>query len=430
MQRKTLSPKSRAFATIVAAALFLTSAWAADHETVLYNFGNNQYDGAGGTSLIRDAAGNLYGVTSTGGMYQCGISGCGTVFELSPVAGGGWTETVLHNFGNASDGAGPIGLMMDTSGNLYGLTQGGGLYGAGIAYELSPSQGGGWTEAILYNFSGGGYGNSLSYSLVKDAAGNLYGTMFFGGTYGEGLVFELSPSMSGLWTETVLHSFGSGTDGQYPEASVIMDAGGNLYGTTYQGGTYCSSLSGCGIVYELSRSGGGWTETVLHNFNGTDGLHPWANLLMDTAGNLYGTTYQGGAYCAPFGCGTVFELKPSNDGWTETVLHSFNEDGHDGYDPLGTLILDTNGNLYGTTEYGGINLYGTVFKLSPRVGGWNESVLYNFSSGNDGGNLFGTVVMDRAGDLYGTTTLGGLYGKGVAFQLTPPAVRPGPSAVR
>lgn len=422
----TKSPSSRlhAVAVVFAVGLFLTSAWATDHLTVLYSFGND--NDVGGNILIRDAAGNLYGVTGNGGIYQCGVYGCGTVFELSRAEGGGWTETVLHNFGNGTDGAEPNGLVMDAAGNLYGLTEMGGVNGAGMAYELSPSQGGGWTETVLYNFSGGGYGNG-SYSLLRDAAGNLYGTMFFGGTYGEGMVFELSPGGGGAWTEKVLHSFGSGSDGQYPESGVIMDAAGNLYGTTYQGGTYCASLSGCGIVYELSPSeGGGWTETVVHNFNGNDGDRPWASLIMDTAGNLYGTTYQGGIYCAPFGCGTVFELSPSEGGgWTETVLHSFNDEGSDGYDPQAALIRDSAGNLYGTTTQEDLNFYGTVFELSPRQGGWVETVLYNFS--NDGEDTFGGVVMDRAGDLYGATIGGGLYNIGTAFELTAPAIRPGPS---
>jgi uncharacterized repeat protein (TIGR03803 family) len=240
MQPKPPSTRLRAVPVIFAAALFLTSAWATDHETVLYNFGTNGNDGGGGTSLIRDAAGNLYGTTSNGGIYQCGIFGCGTVFELSPVAGGGWTEAVLHNFGDGTDGAQPNGLMMDAAGNFYGVTGSGGLYGGGIAYELSPSQGGGWTESVLYNFSrGGGYGNG-SYSLIKDAAGNLYGTMFYGGTYGEGMVFQLSPNEGGEWTETVLHSFGNGSDAAYPEAGVIMDTAGNLYGTTYGGASIVS----------------------------------------------------------------------------------------------------------------------------------------------------------------------------------------------
>ena len=422
MRDKRLSIGLRAALAIFTVTLFVTSAWAADHETVLYNFGTSQYDGDGGTSLIRDAAGNLYGVTSAGGIYQCGIFGCGTVFELSPGIGGGWTETVLYNFGNGTDGVAPNGLIMDAAGNLYGLTESGGLYGGGIAYELSRSQGGGWTETVLYNFSsGGGYGNG-SYSLWRDTAGNLYGTMLYGGTYGEGMVFQLSPSRDGAWTETVLYSFGNGGDGQNPESGVIMDAAGSLYGTTVQGGIYCPSLSGCGAVYELSPSqGGSWTETVLHSFDGSDGLRPWASLIFDSAGNLYGTTQESGLY----NYGTVFELSPTEGGgWTETVLHNFNQGGHDGWSPLAALIWDTAGNLYGTTLYGGTNLYGTVFELSPRQGGWTETVLYNFDNLNLGGSLFGTVVMDRAGDLYGTTEEGGLYYYGAAFELTPPAIRP------
>ncbi len=424
MQPKSTSTRLRAVAGIFVGVLFLTSAWATDHETVLYSFGRNRGDGTGGTSLIRDAAGNLYGVTSDGGIYQCGISFCGTVFELSRTEGGGWTETVIHSFGNGTDGIAPNGLMMDAAGSLYGLTESGGLYGGGIAYELSPSQGGGWTETVLYNFSpGGGYGNG-SYSLLRDPSGNLYGTMFFGGTYDGGMVFELSPNGGGEWTETVLHSFGNGSDGQDPESGVVMDAAGNLYGTTSQGGAYCGA-SGCGTVYEVSPSeGGGWTETVLHNFNSNDGAQPWASLILDAAGNLYGTTADGGAYSY----GTVFELSPSEGvGWTETVLHSFNLDGHDGWSPLATLIRDTAGNFYSTTLYGGTNLYGTVFKLSSEEGGWTETVLYNFDNLSHGGTLFGSVVMDRAGDLYGTTLVGGAYFSGLAFELTPSSIRPGPS---
>jgi uncharacterized repeat protein (TIGR03803 family) len=182
------------------------------------------------------------------------------------------------------------------------------------------------------------------------------------------------------------------------------------------------------IVYELSPSEvGNWTETVLHNFNGDDGSEPWDSPILDTAGNLYGTTSGGGTYSE----GTVFELSPSEGGgWTETVLHSFQFDGHDGHSPVvAPLTLDTTGNLFGTTMSGGTNREGIVFELSPRQGGWSETVLYNFGNGNDGGVLFGGLVMDRARDLYGITGAGGLYGYGTAYELTPPAIRPGPSAV-
>ncbi len=422
MQHKTLSTRLRSIAIMFAAVLFLTSAWAADHETVLYSFGFGG-DGGGGANLIRDAAGNLYG-TGGGGLYLR-RDPCGTVYELSPVAGGGWTKTVLHNFGNGTDGSAPDSAIMDAAGNLYGLTESGGLYGGGIAYELSPSQGGGWTETVLYNFSSGSDFGHGSYNLWRDAAGNLYATMLEGGIYDAGMVFELSPSEGGAWTETVLWSFGNGSDGQLPESGVIMDAAGNLYGTTVAGGTYCPLIGGCGIVYELSPNEGGyWTETVLHNFDADDGLRPWASLILDVAGNLYGTTSQGGAYSD----GTVFELSPNDGGWTETVLHSFRDDGHDGGGPLTPVILDTTGNLYGTTMSGGMNRLGTVFEVSARQGGWTETVLHDFN-GNDGEVDFGGVVMDRAGDLYGNTQAGGRYGYGTAYELTPPAIRSGPSAV-
>jgi uncharacterized repeat protein (TIGR03803 family) len=431
MQCETLFSKLRTVATILVAALCLTSAWAADRETVLYSFGADPSNGVGGSTLIRDSAGNLYGVSGSGGPYQCGISTCGIVFELSRAAGGGWTQAILHSFGNGSDGSYPNGLMMDAAGNLYGVTESGGLNGAGIAYELSPSPGGGWTEAVLYNFSRGGlYGNG-TYNLVKDAAGNLYGTAIAGGAYGWGSVFELSPGQGGTWTLTELYSFGNGHDGQAPESGVVMDAAGNLYGTTYQGGTNCPSLGGCGIVYELSPGqGGNWTETVLHNFNLNDGFHPWATMIMDASGNLYGTTEQGGTNCAPFGCGTVFELSPGDGGWIETVLHSFNNDLVDGYSPLAPLIWDSNGNLYGTTLEGGSQYYGVVFELSPRGDSWKETILHKFNNLDNGVGIFGAVVMDRAGNLYGTTGYGGIYDYGVAFELTPTSIRPSSSAAR
>ena len=423
MQPKRPYDRFPAVAVTFTVVLFLTSAWAADHLTVLYNFGGDQNGGSGGSSLIRDAAGNLYGAGG-GGIYLCGIYPCGTVYELSPAEGGGWTQTVLYNFGNGTDESGPKGLVMDPAGNLYGVTISGGLYGGGVAFELSPSAGGGWTETVLYNFSSGSEFGYASYSLWRDAAGNLYGTMTEGGTYDEGMVFELSPSGGGAWTETVLWSFGNGSDGKFPESGVIMDTAGNIYGTTLQGGNYCSA---CGIVYELSPSqGGNWSETVVHNFNGSDGSEPWDSLILDPAGNLYGTTGEGGAYSE----GTVFELSPSaGGGWIETVLHSFQFDGHDGYGSVAPLILDTTGNLFGTTMSGGTNREGIVFELSRRQSGWSETVLYNFGLGNGGGGLFGGVVMDRAGDLYGNTAAGGLYGYGAAFELTPPAIRPGASAV-
>jgi uncharacterized repeat protein (TIGR03803 family) len=416
MRGKRLSIGLRAALAIFTATLFVTSTWAAAQERVLHSFNLNGADGYyPSAGLIFDAAGNLYGTT------RVGTDSYGTVFELTPAAGGGWTETVLHNFGYGTDGATPYaGLIFDAAGNLYGTTQYGGTYGVGTVFELTPAAGGGWTETVLHNFGNGADGSTPFAGLIFDAAGNLYGTTYQGGTYLYGTVFELTPAGGGSWTEKVLHNFGNGTDGAAPYAGLIFDAAGNLYGTTYQGGTYSSS----GTVFELTpAAGGGWTETVLHNFNynGTDGNYPYAGLIFDAAGNLYGTTYQGGTYFY----GTVFELTPTaGGGWTEKVLYSFNNNGADGYYPQAGLILDAAGNLYGTTSYGGTYSYGTVFELTPTAGGgWTEKVLHNFNyNGTDGNYPYAGLIFDAAGNLYGTTYQGGTYGYGTVFEFTPVSV--------
>jgi uncharacterized repeat protein (TIGR03803 family) len=227
------------------------------------------------------------------------------VFELSPRQGGGWTETLLHNFNNnGRDGVNPqAGLIIDDAGNLYGTTYRGGIYNSGTAFELSPQQGGGWTEKVLHSFGHGSDGITPDANLTIDAAGNLYGTTYNGGIHGRGTVFELTPREGGGWTETVLHSFGNGSDGANPYAGLIIDANGNLYGTTLAGGIHTA-----GTAFELSpRQGGGWTETILHSFgNGTDGNSPYAGLIFDASGNLYGTTLEGGIHSY----GVVFEITP------------------------------------------------------------------------------------------------------------------------
>jgi uncharacterized repeat protein (TIGR03803 family) len=353
-------------------------------ETVLYSFcpQTGCTDGANpAAGLIFDAAGNLYGTTEYAGAYNSG-----TVFELTPNGSGGWTETVLYSFcsqANCTDGYGPLaGLIFDASGNLYGTTRDGGAYGYGTVFELTPTGGGGWTETVLHSFNQNGTDGAYPYAgLTFDTAGNLYGTTAYGGPYDyfgghPGTVFELTPTAGGGWTETVLYSFCSQAncaDGLNPYAGLIFDSAGNLYGTTPVGG------QGHGTVFELTpTAGGGWTEQVLLNFNGTDGNYPTAGLIFDAAGNLYGTTYEGGSWtgCSdgPNGCGTVFELTPAAGGWTQTVLHSFNNTGTDahGYLPYAGLIFDAAGNLYGTTTGGGSGSNcdpyfgcGTVFELTP-----------------------------------------------------------------
>ena len=405
------------------------------NEKVLHNFSNNGTDGWSAQSgLIVDAAGNLYGTTFSGGTYNY----YGTVFELSPTLGGGWSETVLHNFSDdGTDGWGPqSGLVFDAAGNLYGTTSGGGTYNGGTVFEMSPMLGGGWTETVLHSFGSGTDGAGAIYaSLIFDAAGNLYGTTSSGGTdicpqFGCGTVFELMPTGGGTWTEAVLYNFHRGSDGHVPSAALIMDAAGNLYGTTYEGGTgNClnGNIHGCGTVFKLTPTAGGeWAETVLHNFsNGTDGINPVASLIFDTAGNLYGTASGGGVYMG----GIAFELMPSVGGeWNETVLYSFAEQGPSGYSSTSALVFDAEGNLYGTVVSGGAYFGGTAFKLTlSRGGSWTQTILHSFTeNGADGYYPQGGVIFDAGGNLFGTTQVGGAYqcpggslGCGTVFKLSP-----------
>ncbi len=404
--------RSRATLVILVAVLFVATAWAAT-ETTLHRFNPNGADAVCPlAAFIMDSAGNLYGTSNVGGSYNVGI-----VFELSP-ANGSYVEKVLYSFrATGTDGTEPYGgLIMDASGNLYGTTSSGGLYGEGTVFELVPSASGTWMEKIIHNFKpSAGDGTDPRAGLIFDAAGNLYSTTVGGGAYGGGTVFELTPTQGGGWTGTVLYSFGyNGSDGANPYAGVIFDSAGNLYGTTNNGGTY-----GAGTVFELSPSGhGNWTESILYNFTGgADGANPYyANLVLDHASNLYGTTLDGGAS----NNGTVFELTPSGGGnWTEQVLHSFNNNGTDGVTPYGGLIIDSAGNLYGTTYQGGTYYWGTAFELSPAGGGnWTEKVLHNFDY-TDGALLFGALIFDSAGNLYSNSTSGGTYNAGTAFELTP-----------
>ena len=357
-----------------------------------------------------------------------------TVFLTQPaqaqtLPAAAWMEKVLHNFNNnGTDGYYPrASLISDAAGNLYGTTIYGSTDGVGTVFELTPTTGGGWTEQVLHSFGNGTDGGEPRASLIFDAAGNLYGTTYGGGIYchsigGCGTVFELTLTAGGNWTEAVLYNFGSFTDDGYePSASLIFDAAGNLYGTTQFGG-----IHGWGTVFELTpTTGGGWSEQVLYNFCAqtncsTDGFLPSAGLIFDAAGNLYGTTTLGGTD----GVGTVFELTPTGGGgWSEQVLLNF---GTGGAFPQAGLIFDAAGNLYGTTSEGGTNI-GTVFELTPNVGGgWTETVLHNFGSGTDGSYPYAGLIFDAAGNLYGTTQYGGTYnscsgGCGTVFELTPTA---------
>jgi len=343
------------------------------------------------------------------------------------------TEQVLHSF-NYNDGTVPVAsLIFDAAGNLYGTTEGDGPYGGGTAFELVPGANG-WGYEVLYNFcsaTGCADGGLPESRLIMDAVGNLYGTTSQGGNsrcgHGCGTVFQLTPSGGGTWTQTVLYTFTGGKDGGSPAAGLVFDAAGNLYGTTSQGGSHsmdCGSV-GCGVVFELiSQANGKWTEKVLHTFCSSTGCRDGMTpngLIFDAAGNLYTSTSQGGNY----GGGAVFRLAPSASGQrTGKVLHSFGK-GKDGASPYGELVFDAAGNLYGTTNRGGGYIGGTVFRLSPGANGtWNEKILHRFcpkSECQDGAYPYAGVILDAADSLYGTTYYGGSYGLGTVFKLTPGA---------
>jgi uncharacterized repeat protein (TIGR03803 family) len=356
-------------------------------ETVLYSFAGGSDGAAPLAGVIFDAAGNLYGTTREGG-----APGFGTVFKLTPPAAGesAWTESILYTFqGGTTDGAYPQfqGVVFDHAGNLYGVTPLGGIdysedkhcgtNGCGVIYELTPpaTAGNPWTETILHYFNGG-QGSGGAGTPIFDAKGNLYGAAIGGGVAGRGLVYRLTPPPAGetAWTFKVLYAFGGVTtnDAAYPQSSLTLHGSGVLYGTA-DGGQY-----GVGTVFQLtppSETGGAWTESILHNFGGTesDGAFPQAvSLLFDKSGNIYGTTSNGGgdgnSQCTYGGCGTVFELSPPAAGstdWTETILHSFPAVPKDGMSPNQGVIFGKNGNLYGVTPSGGAYLEGGIFSVVP-----------------------------------------------------------------
>ncbi len=328
--------------------------------------------------LISDAAGNLYSTTLAGGANDQG-----TVFKVAPSG----IHTVLYSFTGGSDGSRPWhGLVADPAGNLYGTASGN---FPGTVFKVTPS--GAYT--VLYSFTDGARPIA---NVITDAAGNLYGTTFDGGANDPGTVFKVTPS--GVYS--LIHSF-AGSDGRRPYSSLIADAAGNLYGTTVYGGT-----NDAGTVFKVTPSG---VHTVLYSFTGgNDGLQPWAGLIVDESGNLYGTTLFGGANNR----GTIFKVTPSG---TKTMLYSFA--GNEGSTPYGRLMADASGNLYGTTFEGGANGAGTVFKLTPSG---IHTLLYSFTGGNDGSRPQAGLIADAAGDLYGTTSRGGTSNAGTVFKLTLP----------
>ena len=396
-------------------------AHAAPKCTVLHSFTGGP-DGNGNAGVSLDEKGNVYGASLGGGSQDC-QDGCGLVWELTPGAGGNWTLTPLYDFTGGDDGQNPYAPpTFGPAGVLYGTTEYGGAPKCGTAFELTPGSGG-WEQSVLYAFGEQpGDGVYPTAGLAIDPAGNLYGTTPKAGAHGGGTVFELFPG-AGRWNETVLYAFcptDNCPNGDDPYAGLILDASGNLYGTTSYGGKGCGG-DGCGVVYELSPvSGGRWKETVLHRFdnNGKDGYTPGNGaLFMDALGNLYGTTEVGGAGAGADGM--VFRLTPGPHGrWRETILYNFNGGAEGGY-PSGGVVMDNGGNLYGLTADGGIGC-GVLYKLAPGgKGKWAYSVLHTFGQGADGCIPVGNLVLDKKGNLYGGTVLGGTTGNGIVFELTP-----------
>ena len=329
--------------------------------TPLYTFTGNEDGASPAARVIIGPNGTLYGTTSAGGGNGCGGGGCGTVFNLRPPMNAStnaltdWIEVVLYRFTGGVDGASPVGdLVFDQDGNIYGTTTGGGSSQMGTVYALTPADGG-WTQNVLWTFSGGKDGGKPAAGVIFDNAGNLYGTTQIGGMNGFGSVFQLAAAGSS-WSQSTVYSFQNGSDGANPAGGLIFDSSGNLYGTTTSKGQGQG-----GTVFELTpRQNGAWAFTVLYAFAGQSGNGPQSSLTMDATGNLFGTTYKDGAY----GSGSVFKLTSSNDGWTYTDLHDFTS-GSDGAQPAGSLVLDAGGNLYGTALAAGGFDCGILFAITP-----------------------------------------------------------------
>jgi hypothetical protein len=385
--------------------IFTTYLADAQTETVLYNFAQGQ--GIPTSLLTPDGKGNFYGTTFTGGDT---VQSAGAAFELSPNGSGGWNETILYSFcsaPNCADGAYPkySNLIFDKNGNLYGTaSQGGatgcvGAVGCGVVFELS-EVGTSWKETVIYSFRGEEDSANPVNGLIMDSAGNLFGTTYNPNNLKDKTVFELSPS-SGGWTERVIYSAGKGY------AGLTMDAAGNIFGAASS------------TVFELSPNGNGtWNPSVIHTFPGApkDGKDAEGTLAFDKTGNLYGTTTGGG-----IGPGTVYKLSPGENGqWSEEILYSFRGGKIDGADPYAGIVFDSYGNIFGTTYSGGESNDGTVFELMAPIaaGSYSEKVLWSFDVG-DGAYPYAGLTLDDARNLYGTASFGGSNEAGVIFEVTP-----------
>jgi uncharacterized repeat protein (TIGR03803 family) len=399
----------RAVLAVLATAALLLGAALASTTNVIYNFAGGNDGEYLDTDLVMDSAGNIYGTTVQGGDF-----GSGTVFQLSP-SGSGWIHTVLYSFTGGNDGGEPYkGVTLDPQGNLYGTTVAGGGGscdgGCGVTFKLTNS-GGTWTQSVLHYFTGGNDGSGPGSGLTFDQQGNLYGMTPTGGAYALGVIYQLRPQTDGSWKFSVIHAFTGGNDGSTGSAGrMILDGAGNLYGVATFGGA-----NGFGVAFKLGHSKAGWTLLPLYAFKDQpDGASPYGGLLFDRAGNLYGTTY----YAGVNDLGTVYKLTHANGAWTETVLYSF-KGGTDGSSPISTLVSDAAGNLYGTTSDGGSG-FGAIFKLAHGSNGkWTESVAYRFPGVPGASLAYNGMVADSSGNFYGATVHGGPGDDGTIYKFTP-----------
>jgi uncharacterized repeat protein (TIGR03803 family) len=364
--------------------------------SVIHYFTGGADGGSPLNGLFLSSTGEMYGTASSGGKY-----GSGVVFKVNTSG----KESVLYAFTGGADGASPESFLIeDQSGNFYGTAYGGGASGAGTVFMIT-----GTKETVLYSFgSQTNDGSAPEAGLAFDSAGNLYGTTTTGGIYGGGTVFQLVPTGSGSWTENILYNFGSGTDGSDPVAGVTLDASGNLYGTTAKGGAY-----GYGRVFELAQANS-WAETVIHDFaNLDDGATPYAGLVPGPSGVFYGAATADGSE----GGGTIFQLTPSAGSWNFSVIHSLTGWGIAG--SFRNLLVDSKGTIYATTHCDGADELGTVYQLVPSNGKWNYKLLFTFTNtSEDGYYEFSNLVL-KGGKLYGTSNVGGTYGSGGIFEVTP-----------
>jgi uncharacterized repeat protein (TIGR03803 family) len=397
--------------TIFAIATIVVSAASASSTEIIYSFAGGNDGEYLDTDLVMDSAGNIYGTSVQGGAF-----GGGTVFQLSP-SGVGWTHSVLYSFTGGKDGGEPYkGVTLDAEGNLYGtaVTGGGGSCegGCGVVFKLT-SSGGSWTQTVIHYFTGGNDGSGPGSGLTFDHHGFLYGMTPTGGAYGLGVIYQLRAQANGTWRLNLIHTFTGGEDGSSGSAGrLIVDRAGSLYGVTTVGGA-----NGKGVAFQITHSQAGWTLLPLYAFKDQpDGALPYGGLIFDRAGNLYGTTYYAGVHDV----GTVYKLAHVNGSWTETVLYNF-KGGTDGSSPISTLVSDAAGNLYGTTSDGGTQCAcGVIFKLARGGNGsWIESVPYRFPGAPNAGFSYNGMVADSAGNFYGATTHGGPTNDGTIYKFTP-----------